>query len=436
MGKVYLDEATAARLESTPDRARIFFDAHKTAPAGFGLRVYPSGRRAWVLRYHVQGRARTMTLPKGFPAWGPERARREAAKLKTLFDSGVDPLGERHQKRAEEKAAEVAKAARAKHTLGGLLLAYCADLHDRGKLSADAVERALRRHVEAPWPLLWNAAAGDLTIDDALEIVARLVQSGNRREAAKVRSYLRAAYAAGIRARTDASASPELRAFGLTSNPVRDLAVPRGGTGTPHDRTLALAELRAYWRVLSKEPGTMAAILRLHLLTGGQRVEQLARATVDDWDRDTAQLTLLDSKGRRSAPRRHSLPLLPEAVAALETIGQGPFLVSLDGGANPAKAWRIGGAASEVARRMVAAGEATEPFTIGDIRRTVETRLAASGIGSDVLAHLLSHGMGGLQNRHYQRHTFAAEKLRALQTLLGLLTEPAATVTPIKRAKR
>src|SRR3546814_15246076 len=63
------------------------------------LRVYPTGRKAWVLRYHAEGKARLITLERGWPAWPVEKARREAQRLKLAFDSGIDPLGERQRDR-------------------------------------------------------------------------------------------------------------------------------------------------------------------------------------------------------------------------------------------------------------------------------------------------------------------------------------------------
>jgi hypothetical protein len=82
---------------------------------------------------------------------------------------------------------------------------------------------------------------------------------------------------------------------------------------------------------------------------------------------------------------------------------------------------------------MVEAGETAEAFTPGDLRRTIETRLAAAKVPSDHLKHLLSHGFGGVQDRHYQRYDFHAEKLAALRTLCGLLTTPPGDKLPTKR---
>jgi hypothetical protein len=85
---------------------------------------------------------------------------------------------------------------------------------------------------------------------------------------------------------------------------------------------------------------------------------------------------------------------------------------------------------------MVKAGTASEPFTVGDLRRTVETRLSALGVPLEVRAHLQSHGLGGVQARHYDRHDYMAEKRAALDQLRDLVTGKPATVTPIKRAKK
>jgi hypothetical protein len=71
---------------------------------------------------------------------------------------------------------------------------------------------------------------------------------------------------------------------------------------------------------------------------------------------------------------------------------------------------------------MLSAGELTAPFSLGDLRRTVETRLAAAGLHSDTLAQLQSHGLSGVQWRHYNRHDYYAEKLSALKKIRDLMT--------------
>lgn len=50
-----------------------------------------------------------------------------------------------------------------------------------------------------------------------------------------------------------------------------------------------------------------------------------------------------------------------------------------------------------------------------DLRRTAETHMAALGISSDVRAQIQSHGLGGIQARHYDRHDYMPEKRAALE---------------------
>jgi integrase len=83
---------------------------------------------------------------------------------------------------------------------------------------------------------------------------------------------------------------------------------------------------------------------------------------------------------------------------------------------------------------MVKDKAVTAPFQLRDIRRTCETLLAGLGISEDVRAQVLSHGLGGVQNKSYNRHSYALEKLAAL-TKWGQLLEgdvQSASVTELR----
>jgi len=85
-------------------------------------------------------------------------------------------------------------------------------------------------------------------------------------------------------------------------------------------------------------------------------------------------------------------------------------------------------------------GEAAElergPFSLRDLRRTAETHMAALGISSDVRAQIQSHGLGGIQQRHYDRHDYLPEKRAAIELWVQRMTGKAAKVTPISSRKR
>jgi len=60
----------------------------------------------------------------------------------------------------------------------------------------------------------------------------------------------------------------------------------------------------------------------------------------------------------------------------------------------------------------VCAGIGGEPFTLRDIRRTVETMLAGLGISKDTRVQLLSHGISGVQATDEKRAALVAWEAR------------------------
>jgi len=276
----------------------------------------------------------------------------------------------------------------------------------------------------------------DVQSDDVLAIVARVTNAGKLTEARKLLAYIGAAYRAAIRSRQDARSTADLRELRIRNNPARDVVAVDGGANA-RERALSVAKLRAYWRRIAEPAGQATAMLRFHLLIGAQRIEQLARLTADDFDRDNGTIRLRDGKGRRKAPRAHDVPLLPEAVEAMQAMAPqrvGPFLFTVTAGETGAVYSTVQHRMRKVAEAMEAAGELEKGmFTPGDLRRTVETRLAAAGVSVDVRARLQSHGLGGVQARHYDRHDYLAEKREALETLHRLLTADPGKVVNLRR---
>lgn len=382
--------------------------------------------------------------PTGREGLTLDAARRRAGELSQRYRSGDRDLreiieGERdaaERARADAKRMTEAAEAREAATLGALLSAYVRQLQRDGKASASEVARAVERNIAKPFPKLWAMPADDVQSDDVLAIVARVTDAGKLTEARKLRAYVGAAYRAAIRSRQDARSTADLRALRIRSDPARDVVAVDGGANA-RERALSVAELRAYWRRIAEPAGDETALLRFHLLTGAQRIEQLARLTADDFDGDTSVIRLRDTKGRRKTPRAHDVPLLPEAFDAMKAMAPqrvGPFLFTVTAGETGAVYSTVQHRMRKVADAMEAAGELEKGlFTPGDLRRTVETRLAAAGVSVDVRAQLQSHGLGGVQARHYDRHDYLAEKREALETLHRLLTSEGGTVVPMRR---
>lgn len=354
------------------------------------------------------------------------KARARAADLAEIYRGGMTDLkghierereATERQHRAAEEAARQAQEAAQRSTLKQLLDAYVAHLERHGKPSARDAKSIFNLHVFGAAPELGACKAAEVSMDEFVGLLAKLTDTGKGRTAAKCRSYLRAAYALAIRSRTDPDAPLIMRTFGVAANPLADIDSLSSYNRT-RDRVLNGPELIAYLRRIQDMPkGPTQDALLLGLYLGGQRPAQLVRVRPSDVDLAAGTVVLLDSKGARRQPRKHVLPLLKEANAILSrriaSLADGEPLFSADKH-NVLSPLTISKEVAEIANAMVAAKESREPFQLRDIRRTVETMLASLKVSGDVRAQLQSHGLGGVQQRHYDRHDYMREKRQAL----------------------
>lgn len=384
--------------------------------------------------------------PKGERGKTLRQARDKAHEWSALYRSRVSDLhghlealeADRQRQRKQTAAAALAEEQAARRSsLRQLLDAYCAALARAGKHSAGDVGAIFRLHVYKADPLLAERKAADIPVDEFVSLLGKLIEAGKGRTAAKLRSCLRAAYGLAIKARTDPDAPLSLRAFGITANPIASIGA-LSQYNRARDRNLSAEELRAFMARLAAMPESVKKdALTLCIALGGQRPVQLLRARLVDLDLGAGTLTLYDGKGSRKQPRAHVLPLTTEAAAILRrladrsaalTDGRGnaaPCLFTTDGHSAPLRIEAVSRFVHGMVTDMVQKKEAREGFELRDLRRTCETMLAALGVSSDVRAQLQSHGLGGVQTRHYDRHTYMNEKLAALekwQRHLDLLT--------------
>jgi len=421
--KQTLNKTNLDRMEATDGKRRIVWD---TAIQGYGVRIMPNGGKTLFFQARFNGEVIRVTIGRySGVAASAEAGRKRAKEINADLANGIDP-------RPERKAADAA-------TFGDMMTGYVEMLEAKGKKSAGNVKTQIAADIEKKQRKIWSKRAAEIDLDDCVKIVATITDKGKKRQADKIRSYIRSAFSEAIKARGNVNAPAKLRNMNIKMNPARDM-VKVEGASQARTRALSLSEFQAYWSHVKEQPEPGRSIMMLHVLTGGQRMDQLARAGLHDIDNDTQTLTLLDFKGRRSEPRRHSIPLLPEARACIDRItGAGEYVFSCDGGIRPINKKYIGERVDKIRDAMKEAEELEGGhFTPGTIRATIETRLAAKPyrVSSDVLGQLLSHGMGGVQQRHYQHHNFHEEKLEALEMLQRMVEgkpEPTAQIIPFNR---
>lgn len=377
-------------------------------------------------RYSVNEAQNCLTLPQ---------ARSEAARLQASIAAGEDPAAQREIDRAERKAQQAATVAKVRDasekTLKALLDAYVAALRAKDKdRTASDVENIFKNHVEIAFPDLSALPAAQITPEHFSRILTRLVGADvevkRGRTALKLRSYASAAFKLALGAATDPMAPAAAAGFDLKYNPAA--AVPAGKMAAtfnrPGERVLSVDELRHYLAHVAALPSTLTRLaLQLQIASGGQRFQQLLR--LRHADVSTSTFVLLDPKGRRSQPRPHVLPLVPEIAEILDELqainpvenGETTALLFASRGGGPLAAETLSSTVQEIAIAMVHAGQSQSPFRGGDIRRTTETMLAEIlRISKDTRAQLLSHGLSGVQDVVYDKGQHLESKRAALRT--------------------
>ena len=347
----------------------------------------------------------------GYPAL---QAAKEQARL--------DALAAQQQARAEAEAARVqaedARRKAARFNLQALLGDYADHLEALGRRSHADVRSITRLHIVEAWPEIAALPASEVTADQVADMMRRAIELGKDRTANKLRSYVRAAYAMAKTARSNPSVPLLFKGYGITHNPASDTK-PDERANRADKNPLPPQDMRRYWQGIKAMPGLRGAVLRLHLLTGGQRIAQLV--ALRTCDIVGSSITLFDGKGRPGKPPRpHTLPLLPLAQQAVqECEPQGTFAISTDGGKTHLAATTLSDWAMQAAAAVGIAD-----FQTKRLRSGVETMLAGARVDKDTRGRLQSHGIAGVQARHYDGHDYVVEKLGALETLFRLLDAP------------
>lgn len=424
------------------------------------VRISPTGAKRFYYRYtNAEGRRIALLLgaftaePRA-NALTLAQARTKAGDYRRIHEKPESRDVRAHFKR-EEKARLEAEALEAirreqehakadsalRFTVRALVTAYVVHLENKGKRrTALDARNIFKNHLDATE--FAGLPAKEVTSKNVTELLRRVVEAGHGRTAAKLRSYLRAAYALALGADLNPAAPSAFIGFELETNPVAGVNALAEFNRT-RDRTLSQDELFAFWRRLdSVQSGAVRGALKLALLLGGQRPAQLLRLRRADVDTRAGRLVLFDIKGKRATPRRHELPIPDAAQRVLAGCLESAAALKSEWafttiGTVPVTPHTLMVDVREIAATMVNEGEAMQAFSLSDLRRTAETTLASLGVSQDVRAQIQSHGLGGVQQKHYNRHDYRAEKREALEKWAAwLLAGPKTAKVVSVRGKR
>ncbi|QFZ87585.1 integrase [Variovorax paradoxus] len=330
------------------------------------------------------------------------------------LDGGRPALLEAKRNADEAAAKRAAKVG--KHTLENLLDHYADHLERLGRRSHSDVRSIFQLHVKGPWPDMARQPAREVTGEQIGDMMRRVANAGKGRTANKLRSYVRAAYQTARASRSKASVPVHFKDYEITHNPAMDTE-PDESHNRARKQPLLENDMRRYWRQIDSMHNFKGAVLRLHVLTGGQRIEQLVNLHTEHAGTD--EILLFDGKGRPGkGVRDNPVPLIPaaaEALAACEP--SGVYAISTDGGETHLAATTL----SQWAKAAAAAA-GLKDFQAKRIRSGVETLLAKAGVSVEIRGRLQSHGISGVQARHYDGHDYMEEQRAALETLYALVT--------------
>lgn len=410
-----------------PDAAK---DTYLRDGDGLELRILRmTGKKVWQLRYTFDGKRKVLGFGD-YATCSLRDARLQAMDAKKLLSLGKDPALQRKALQSTPKlaantdtalplqvdltpGASIVDDEPSSHRLIDLMQVYARMKHNNGQKDyAKDVEKNARLYLLHDAPDIANKLANLCTPENIASLIRPIHARGKTRSADKLRAYLSAAFKSAMQAPYHPGLPQEMLGFAVTSNPV--VALP-AFPGNAREHFLTQTELGQYGAIVLSSPGITYGCLALALLAGGQRPLQISRIIDADYDTEEGILLLRDPKGKRRTARLHYLPVGPVAQAYISNLHEpGGFIkhpawFSLDG-QQLMSATTLTHQCARIQKKLTA-----EPFQLRDVRRTVETEMARIGFSKDIRAHLLSHGLSGIQERHYDRYDRIHEKRKALE---------------------
>ncbi|CUA99929.1 tyrosine-type recombinase/integrase [Thiomonas bhubaneswarensis] len=377
----------------------IFWDARQP---GLGLRVTAAGARAYVFQGWLGAGAVRVTI--GTPAaWTLDAARKEAARLKVLVDSGTNPTEKRReleQAKAAAKVQEQTQRQRESLTVGEAWAAYVEErrphwsaLHLRDHIDkarpggADSNARGQAGRKTQPGPLaeFMPLALAKL---DAASIEAWAQREGQTRPAsARLAWRLLGVFL------TWCAEQPQYAGIVRTPNPAKTRRT-REALGKPGRKSdvLTREQLPAWFaHVRQIQNPTIAAALQVMLLTGA-RLGEVLTLRWEDVGTQWRSIVIRDKvEGERMIPLTpfvaHLLALLPRRNA---------WVFSSPSSASG----QIAKPNTPHARACTAAG--IEGLTLHGLRRSFSTLTEWLEIPAGVVAQIMGHKPSATAERHYK----------------------------------
>ncbi|WP_421699708.1 tyrosine-type recombinase/integrase [Ancylobacter sp.] len=285
-------------------------------------------------------------------------------------------------------------------TVADLFEGYVVSLKAANKPSWKETEKGLNKIAGT---LGRNRLARDIEPEEIVELIRPIYERGARSMADHVRGYIHAAYGWGMKSDNDyRHASP--RRFRIPFNPASGIPTEPKVQGT---RWLSEDEfVRLYrWLECPDTPihPSYARAVQLIMLTG-QRVEEIARLHVDQWD---AKERIIDWSTTKNL-QPHAVPVPSLAAELIESITPNAFGWFFPSAKDPTRPVSHGTLYAFVWRQR---DRGVIPHaTNRDLRRTFKTLAGKAGVTKEIRDRLQNHALQDVSSRHYDRWNYMVEK--------------------------
>lgn len=323
---------------------------------GFGLRVYPSGRKAFVLSYRMHSRKRLLTLGT-YGVLTVQEGREAARKALGKVAEGDDPL----ESRKDSRRLRVTLEEDADEWLGKVK-----------RRSARIDEMRLDKHI---LPALGSKALESITEGDCERLHVKVTERGPveaNRTLELLRLMLNAASEDGL----------------IDSNPAaRDWRSKRGNMERSRTRYLKRDEFEAFTKAVQEEQNPyVRAVIWLLLLTGARSHSELLQLRWNDIDWDAGLVTFRRSKTGDELP----LPLSEPAWRILSELPRAMGNPYVFPGRDPGTHRKtIRWSFERICEKAGLTGD--RKVTLHDLRRTAGSLMAQSGIPLSHIKSVLGH---------------------------------------------
>lgn len=401
---------TKRAVETAAPRIKNYIIWDEDLP-GFGLRVFPSGKRSYVVQYRNSGRSRRLTIGR-HGVWTAENARREAKAQLGRVASGSDPA----QERLEDHRAMTVKHLCERYIQdleAGLILGKGGRPKKQSTIDTDIGR--IRRHVI---PLIGTRRVKDLTRADMVKIM-RDIMAGRSRIIVKTKK---------LRGKSIVRGGPgtATRTLGLIGGILTyaiDLGVidhnPAHGIKKPkykvRERRLTEGEYGILGEMLRNAEAEnrfwpTTDIIRQIALTGCRRGE-IINLKWCDVDLDGSCLRLSESKEGRSI-RPIGLPVV-EFLEAQRDIAMGSYVFPGFGNDNA-----FGGFPNHW--NALFKGSPLEGVTAHVLRHSFASIGNDLGLTEITIAALLGHAKGSITSRYI--HVLDATLVTAADMVAGYIS--------------